>query len=309
MGGGRDLFVADVGQNLFEELNLIGRGRNYGWNVREGFHCFSTETPNDPPERCPTHEPNGNALRDPVLEYANSRNPEGGVGVAIVGGHVYRGNMLPQFQGGQYIFGDWSTAFGARNGLVFIARRIGFMRFGAQEIQFPERPGNRLMHYLLGFGQDLRGEVYLATEDLTGPSGLTGRVYQLVPQGQSNSTRLVARLSGANELNAAGVPGAGDLNGTGTAVVLLNGTTGQVCWTLTVQNIEPAFASHIHRGTAVQNGPVVIGFAAPGPFGTSGCTMASPALVSEVIANPAGFYVNVHNTPFPGGAVRGQLTP
>ncbi|MGQ3720081.1 PQQ-dependent sugar dehydrogenase [Natrialba aegyptia] len=68
-----ELLVADVGQALFETVNHVEAGGNYGWNVWEGTHCFSTESPDDPPEDCPAETPSdvrgGEPLRGPVIEY------------------------------------------------------------------------------------------------------------------------------------------------------------------------------------------------------------------------------------------------
>jgi len=115
--------------------------------------------------------------------------------------------------------------------------------------------------------------------------------------------KLVASLSGAAE-----VPVPGDPDGTGNAVVWFNEDEGRVCFTLNVANIAlPATLAHIHRGAAGVPGPVVVTFVAPANGSSSGCVGASPALIDEILGNPAGFYVNVHNAPFPGGAVRGQL--
>jgi hypothetical protein len=111
-------------------------------------------------------------------------------------------------------------------------------------------------------------------------------------------------LNGAEEISPAGAPNAGDPDGTGTATITLNRTTGEVCYTVNVANIATPTAAHIHRGVAGTNGPVVVDFVPPTG---SNCVMASPALVQEIDANPAGFYVNVHNGEYPGGAVRGQL--
>jgi len=70
---GGELLAADVGQNLFESVNHVQRGGNYSWNVKEGTHCFSTETPRDPPQNCPQRTPDdvrgGEPLLDPVIEY------------------------------------------------------------------------------------------------------------------------------------------------------------------------------------------------------------------------------------------------
>ena len=120
----------------------------------------------------------------------------------------------------------------------------------------------------------------------------------------SFGTVIVKELSGAQERPPA------DRDGSGTAVVRLRPDAGAVCFRLTVRNIKlPAAGAHIHRGAAGSNGPIVVQFVAPGASGVSaGCTTGVAAsLIQEIAANPAGFYVNVHTTEFPGGAIRAQL--
>jgi len=112
------------------------------------------------------------------------------------------------------------------------------------------------------------------------------------------------RLTGAAEGTT------GDNDGTGTAVVRIIRAKGDVCFKLSVQNIIlPSVGSHIHRGAAGVNGPIVVQFVAPNATGaSSGCTHGvATTLIDEILANPANFYVNVHTTDHPGGAVRAQL--
>jgi glucose/arabinose dehydrogenase len=185
LGGDRDLLAADVGQNLWEEVNRIELGGNYGWNRKEGTHCFDPQSPNDPPTECPDVGPRGEPLIDPVIEYANSRVVPGGLGIAVIGGFVYRGSTLPQFNG-RYIFGDWSTSFAQPDGRLFVAtpKRRGLWHI--QELNITSSPDGRLGHYVVGFGQDSAGEVYLLTTDSNGPTGTSGRVYKLIrPSGRS----------------------------------------------------------------------------------------------------------------------------
>ena len=186
MGGSRELFVGDSGQNLWEEVDIAVKGGNFGWNVKEGAHCFSTDNPDESPAECPDvvgapHPRAGDALIDPVIEYQNEHNPlGGGLGHVIVGGHVYRGAELRQFSG-DYIFGDWSREEEEPDGSLFVAkpRKTGLWKM--QQLQIATSPTRRLGQYLLGFGQDLAGEIYVLTTEMTGPSGTTGRVYRLVP--------------------------------------------------------------------------------------------------------------------------------
>jgi len=109
-------------------------------------------------------------------------------------------------------------------------------------------------------------------------------------------------LSGAEEFPPA------DPDGTGFALITLNAGQATVCWELTVSNIQPATAAHIHKAPAGVNGPVVVPLSPPTTGSSSGCTAADPALIADIIENPEEYYVNVHNAEFPGGAVRGQLS-
>lgn len=117
-------------------------------------------------------------------------------------------------------------------------------------------------------------------------------------------------LTGEAEVTAAGVPNQGDLDGEGTAHITLNQGQGEVCFELNVSGITlPAAAAHIHVGSSTTTGPVVVGLAAPDANGNaSGCVSADPALIKAIRQNPEGYYVNVHNSDFPGGALRGQLS-
>jgi glucose/arabinose dehydrogenase len=183
MGGDHDLFVGDAGQELWEEVSIAVSGGNFGWNVKEGTHCFSTDNPDESPAECPDtvgapHPRAGDALIDPVIEYANHHQP-GGLGATVIGGHVYRGDALPQFSG-DYVFGDWSREEEEPDGSLFVAnqRKTGLWKM--RQLQVATSPTRRVGHYVLGFGQDLAGEMYVLTSDRQGPSGTTGRVYRLV---------------------------------------------------------------------------------------------------------------------------------
>ena len=114
-------------------------------------------------------------------------------------------------------------------------------------------------------------------------------------------------MTGAAERPAPPLGPGGDPDGTGTATFRVNPGQGEVCYTLTVANIAPATAAHIHRAPSTDPGPIVVHLNAPTNGSSSGCATISRALAKELIQTPEAFYVNVHNTPFPGGAVRGQL--
>lgn len=103
-GGDGRLLVADVGQNRFEELDIVQNGGNYGWVVREGFHCFDPFNPTVPPPTCATTGQFGEPLLDPVAEYDHTD------GISIIGGFVYRGADFPSLSG-KYIFSTSAGAF------------------------------------------------------------------------------------------------------------------------------------------------------------------------------------------------------
>lgn len=109
------------------------------------------------------------------------------------------------------------------------------------------------------------------------------------------------RLTGAAEV------GGGDPDGSGTANLTLNQGQGEICYRLEVSDIQAATAAHIHIGVAGENGPVVVGLGAPTSGTSSGCVDVDPALVRRIMQNPDSFYVNVHNSEYPSGALRGQL--
>jgi hypothetical protein len=108
---------------------------------------------------------------------------------------------------------------------------------------------------------------------------------------------------------AAEVPGPGDPDGSGMAWVTLNAGQETVCWQISVEGILlPATGAHIHRGGVDDFGPVVVALSPPNASGeSSGCTTAARELIVEILSNPEMFYVNVHSTEYPAGAVRGQL--
>jgi hypothetical protein len=107
------------------------------------------------------------------------------------------------------------------------------------------------------------------------------------------------QLEGANE-----VPVSGDPDATGTAHLWINPGQGSVCWSISVSNVDPILAAHIHIAPAGVPGPVVVPL---NPY-AGGCTTVDRDLAIAILTDPASYYVNVHNASFPGGAARGQLS-
>jgi glucose/arabinose dehydrogenase len=177
MGGNHDLFVGDAGQVLYEEINLVTKGNNYGWNVKEGKICFNAANNDTAFGSCPTVDNFGRTLIDPVIVINNAANPQGGRALTIIGGNVYRGSAIPAYNG-KYIFGTYAQT-SAPDGELFISTPAGQSDWNFEEISLVNHP-NDLGYYLKGFGQDNAGEIYLTVSSNAGPSGTTGKVFKLV---------------------------------------------------------------------------------------------------------------------------------
>jgi hypothetical protein len=111
---------------------------------------------------------------------------------------------------------------------------------------------------------------------------------------------LEASLTGEKE-----VLGPGDKDGRGEADVKVY--KAKVCYELEVERIKPATAAHIHRGGLSVAGPIVVELKAPTDGSSEGCKAVSNKLSKKLRGNPSHYYVNVHNDPYPEGAIRGQL--
>jgi glucose/arabinose dehydrogenase len=125
------LIVADVGQDKYEEVSIVRKGGNYGWNIREGSHCY------EPPEGCRT-----TGLIDPIYEYSHDE------GKSITGGFVYTGSAIP-FLRGRYVLADFVSGW---------MRAITLPREGrAEAIELGKWP-----ILIATFGQSADGELYVA---------------------------------------------------------------------------------------------------------------------------------------------------
>jgi hypothetical protein len=122
----------------------------------------------------------------------------------------------------------------------------------------------------------------------------------VVPALAAPRATLEASLTGEKE-----VPGPGDPNGWGQAEVKVY--KAKVCYELEVKRIKPATAAHIHRGGPNMAGPIVVELKAPTDGSSEGCKAISKQLSKQLREHPSHYYVNVHNDPYPDGALRGQL--
>lgn len=185
-GGNNELYAADAGQELYEEVSIITAGGNYGWNIKEGTHCFDPNNPDVSPAECATTGANGEPLIDPIVEYSHDE-----VGVVVVGGYVYRGSAMPNLEG-YYIFGDYTTGDSeAPDGTLLWAEPSdagGMWAWG--ELAVAGMTNERLGAYVLGIGEGSDGELYVLTSRNSGPTGDTGQVWRLVsaePSGEEET--------------------------------------------------------------------------------------------------------------------------
>lgn len=181
-----ELWVATNGQELWEAVYEASAPGNYGWNRFEGSHCFDPRNPGTslPDDACSRQGPHGYDIRMPVVEYPHPGNQGDHTvaGISVIGGYVYRGDAIPELAG-RYVFGDWARGFARPEGQLFIAS--------------PTEPGRPwdiarvrvLDDYLLGFGEDSEGELYLLTSSTSGPTGSTGAVHKIVPKRQPHQSQ------------------------------------------------------------------------------------------------------------------------
>ena len=319
-GGNHSLFAGDAGQNAWEEVDIVTKGGNYGWNIKEGAHCFDPNNPNLSNQSCPSVDANGHPLIDPAIEYANAGRP-GGIGVAVVGGYVYRGSALPQFNG-TYIFGDFSKGFTAGNGSLFIARppSSGEKMWSVKELRIATNSSGRIGEFVRSFGQDDDRELYVLTSQAVGPSNNTGKVYKIKQFVISHN--FIANLSG-REIVTQPV----NTSAKGNATFELSDDGTNLHYKIMVEKIENVTMAHIHLAPAGVDGPVVAwlypkvppAVLIPGRFdgllvegnitsiNLSGLLAGQPlnALLEAMMKGNA--YVNVHTNKYPGGEIRGQI--
>jgi hypothetical protein len=122
------------------------------------------------------------------------------------------------------------------------------------------------------------------------------------------SRALFSVLTGRNEVDASGRRGAGDPDGRGSFTAIIDGD--QLCFGVTVANLDQPTAAHIHPGRRNQSNPPVVPLTQPAsgdPGAASGCVTVDPTVAQAILKNPHKYYFNVHTAAFPNGAVRGQL--
>ncbi len=158
---GDTLIAADVGQNDIEEVDVVVAGGNYGWPVKEGTFLFDANRGG--PGFTTTNSPGvPSRMIDPIAQYDHDE------GVSVAGGFVYRGRAVPALSG-SYVFGDLTRSFAGPQGRVFHLTDSGSIaELAALDV------------FVIAFGQDRRGEVYLMTSDNVTPTGATGKLWRIV---------------------------------------------------------------------------------------------------------------------------------
>ena len=148
-----DLWVGDVGQDLWEEIDLVTKGGNYGWSIREGAHHFKDAPP-------------GAKYIDPIIEYSHRVNlqsqgmfPDHGIGLCVIGGYVYRGKSFPALDG-IYIYADFSL------GSIWGLRYDRAAQKVTDHGKLLQQPNN-----IDSFAEDADGELYALMSD--------GKIFQL----------------------------------------------------------------------------------------------------------------------------------
>ncbi|HET7321832.1 MAG TPA: PQQ-dependent sugar dehydrogenase [Longimicrobiaceae bacterium] len=185
------LILGDAGQDMWEEVDVVQKGGNYGWNVKEGTHCFDTADFMNVPASCPSVDPEtGDPLIDPVIEmpnYGNPLAPEDDEIVVVVGGYVYRGASIPELQG-RYVFGAFTSEELEEGpaGKIFVADP-GAGMWNSEDMELENVTGENLGRFILGFAEDQDGELYVLTTRNAGPAGSTGEVFKLVPAEDAQS--------------------------------------------------------------------------------------------------------------------------
>jgi glucose/arabinose dehydrogenase len=178
------LYATDTGQNAIEEVDVIRAGANYGWHTKEGTFAFDPGSPNSPSDGVVTrnspHQPAG--LTDPIAEYDHT-GPNGTInGEAGVGGFVYHGRAIPQLAG-RYVFGDYSRKADQNqpDGRLFILNQTGPVTHRVTILPDNQTRNGDLPVFLLGFGHDNRGELYILANTSGGVTGTTGTVKLITP--------------------------------------------------------------------------------------------------------------------------------
>src|SRR5690606_5248786 len=151
-----ELYAADAGQALFEEVNLLEAGANFGWHVREAESCFNPDDFTSPLPDCPDAGPGGVPFTDPVAVYR--RGPE--TGSWGVGGVMYRGDDVPALRD-RLVFADYARIRYSPEGILYVAEPGDERPWPVRRIRVDNPlegvPAGAVNRFILGVGQDREG--------------------------------------------------------------------------------------------------------------------------------------------------------
>lgn len=145
------LFAGDVGQDLWEEVDIVKKGGNYGWRLFEGTHPYN-----------PANGSDTRGITMPISEYPHKE------GVSVIGGYVYNGRQVPVLKG-KYFFADWA-------GPIYYLQKAG-TKWERSKVSLQNLPPDLK---ITGFGEDAAGELFMLTNADTGPGAVKGGVYKIV---------------------------------------------------------------------------------------------------------------------------------
>lgn len=147
----KQLFAGEVGQDTWEEVDIVNKGANYGWRTMEGMHCYN------PSSGCDVR-----GITLPIAEYSHQE------GISVTGGYVYNGGKIAGLKG-KYVFADWT-------GPVFYLQKTGD-KWTRGKVDIANYPHN---YKITAFGEDPSGELYILTNPDTGPGNSKGAIFKLV---------------------------------------------------------------------------------------------------------------------------------
>ena len=329
-----NLWISENGEDAFDELNLVSPGQNSGWiqiqgplqRIDEYKEIETTSLHNEPfpnlqqlrwgPENI-ADSPGQALLRLFWLPGSRFSNPEFSwkyvVPPAAIG--FVTGPALGEtFEGDLFV--GLSVPLPLGGPLFHFELTEDRMGIQVDDPRLEDLVADNAEPYDLGESESLLIGTHfgVVTDIETGPNGnlylvslSNGAVYEIFRRTDAEPVALAATLSGEDE-----VPGPGDPDGSGAAMVLLDQAQSEVCHLIVVRDILlPATGAHIHVGAAGVAGDIVVPLEAPGEDGASASCVSDvdPDLIAAIVADPAGYYVNVHTTDFPAGAIRGQLGP
>jgi glucose/arabinose dehydrogenase len=332
------LLLAEAGQLLFEEVNLVRKGGNYGWRIFEGTHPFNASNPLSTSVNYTTVGYLGDPLIGPIFEGGRD------LGVVVIGGAVYWGNSIPELEG-KYVFGYFGNPAAQGNGSILVASppadwnattEIPLAKgmtpkdnamWETQKITISNAQQANATGFIRGVSEDQDGELYIMMSSSLGPNvtAAAGRIYKIVPSQPTFSTFLSGK-TWTSRVNSS-VSYTIDTEALGVGSFKANKDNTAIEYALAVLNTQNITMAHIHIDTGVAVGPIVVWLfpqnpparLIPGNFNgvlTQGIFTAADFTgplagqsINDLIKliNDGKAYVVVHTSQNPPGEIRGYI--